>query len=125
MVLVGLGSLLGASWADLEASWGFWGPLGIVLGLLEVILEPLEVVLALLGVVLGPLEAVLEPLGMVLGRSWSLLGLSWGGLCLPFPLHRPRSKSTPLPSISIFHSKSHLNFIQLNTTQLNSSQLTF
>ena len=40
MVLEGLGSLLGASWADLETSWGFGEPLGIVFGLLEVILEP-------------------------------------------------------------------------------------
>ena len=69
MVLGGLGSLLGASWADLEASWGLWGPPRTVLGLLEVILEPLGAVLVLLGVVLGPLEAVLGPLGMVLGRS--------------------------------------------------------
>ena len=70
MVLVGLGSLLGASWADLEASWGFRRPLGVVLAFLRVILEPLEAVLVLIGVVLGPLEAVLGPLGMVLGGSW-------------------------------------------------------
>ena len=62
VVLGGLGSLLGASWADLEASWGFGGPLGIVLGLLEVILEPL-------GAVLGLLGAVLEPFGAILGWS--------------------------------------------------------
>ena len=53
MVLGGLGSLLGASWADLEASWGFGGPLGIVLGLLEVMLEPLGEVLVLLGSLLA------------------------------------------------------------------------
>ena len=62
MVLGGLGSLLGASWADLEASWGGSGPLGSVLGLLGVILEPLGAVLVLLG-------GVLEPLGAVLGWS--------------------------------------------------------
>ena len=69
----GLGSLLGAFWDDLEASWGGLGPLGAVWGLLEVILEPLGAVLVLLG-------AVLEPLGAVLGWSWGLLGSSWSPL---------------------------------------------
>ena len=67
----GLGSLLGAFLADLQASWVVWVTLGPVLGLLEVILEPL-------GTVLGLLGAVLEPLRAVLGWSWGLLGSSWG-----------------------------------------------
>ena len=47
----GLGSLLGASLADLQVSWVVWVTLGAVLGLLEVILEPLGAVLGPLGVV--------------------------------------------------------------------------
>ena len=62
VVLGGLGSLLGAFLADLQASWMVLVTLGAVLGLLEVILEPL-------GAVLGLLGAVLEPLGAVLGWS--------------------------------------------------------
>ena len=68
MVLVGLGSLLGASWADLEASWGFLGPPGTVLGLLEVILDPLGAVLVLVGAVLSPLPS---PSGLVGAKAGS------------------------------------------------------
>ena len=76
MVLGGLGSLLGAFLADLQASWVVLVTLGAVLGLLEVILEPLGAVLELLGAVLEPLGMVLRPLGVVL-VSPSLFPRPW------------------------------------------------
>ena len=71
---LGVSWVLGASWDDLVASWGVWGPLGVDL-------QPLGVVLKPLGAVLGPLGAVLEPLGAVLcdlGHQLACVAQSWG-----------------------------------------------
>ena len=55
-----------------------------------------------------------------------LLELSWGLLGLPFPHHRPCTKLRVFfASPPLSHHKTHLNFTQLNTPQLNSSHLTF
>ena len=59
------------------------------------------------------------------GASWGRLRASWDGLSLPFPSAGlgPNRIFAVLPPLS--HHKTHLNFTQLNTPHLNSSQLTF
>ena len=61
----------------------------------------------------------------LLRPSWNLLGRSWRPLVSPssssgLVANRHRNASHPLS-----HHKTHLNFTQLNTPQLNSSHLTF
>ena len=44
---------------------------------------------------------------------------------LPFPHRRPWTKSTPFCFTPLSHHKTHLNFTELYTPQLNSSHLIF
>ena len=52
---------------------------------------------------------------------YGFLGRFWSPDRLPFPYHRPRRKLRYLPSISIFHSSSHLNFTSTSLLKIIST----
>ena len=87
-----LGTIFGLPRGILGISWCFWGPLGDVLGRLQlrnhkimcfvvcVRVAPRKGAMGYVGAILGLLCGILAPSPDRLGAAWDHLGASWGNL---------------------------------------------
>ena len=119
--------ILAASWISLMAS----GELPIFLFFKKMIIEHNSESITL-GWSWGLLGAILKPFREVLGSPgavWEALGVVLGALGAVLVSPSPTAGLGPNWPLAVlttpFHHKTHLNFTQLNTPQLNSSHLTF